>query len=765
MPLDNYISIKIGDQQLVYTDAEAIPLSIDYELENTNNFQEKGSATALEVVVPASPEMDRAANTFHNPQVADLTDSKVFRNPQPAVIEANGSELLIGKAILKEAEHSDKPENYKYDFYGDNGDWIIDLKETTLYDLLKHITFTYTKGIIEDSWAFDGTSEGLPYVFAPVRYGRPMGDYKIVNGERVPVNDNVVPTYLRPSISVYWLMVWGFESIGYQIDSNFIHSDFFKRLVMPWTFGNFLASEGTKYDIHKFRAKSAEEEYLLSGDGSGILDLDVTNDSTDGMFDNNNTVPNGDYTYDSVDSEMVWTYNTPHYGNLDVTFSNTLYVEATANQNSSVAVWVQWFKNGVFVSEERVLYVETDAGIGTRRSDAGLKTSFFTTAVSPGDTVSSKIRFNMFESKLGEAELKISVASFQIDYFRIPLGGTISFDAYLGLKKIKFLDFFRGIVDCFNLMPKARPEIKRVYIEPLHQVNSQPGYFNGNVIDWSALQDLSKRSRVWSYRDHDRELILRFKEDTNYGTLKVVQDRHQVILGSAKYVLPERFKQGKAEIENRFFSPVVHVDIDEWRSITGYAPQIVALIPENISNTSASEAENTFAPKLCYYKGMASFGWKWDNVQQTSWPYMFAVNYKSGGHLDPVLSYSDELIEGNIGMGLLRKYFLQRFANMREGVMYETWCKLNNNDVANPLHREFKILRGQKWEMVNISGYKPLAEQSTKVELRLHAPVVEEDRVNVFPSESSIVSQELQDEKFDVKYNQLKCLSSDIPRI
>lgn len=773
MPLDNYIAIKVGGDRLVYKDPESLPLSISYELEDSNNFQEKGSSTALEIEIPATPEMDRVANTFHNPGIDDLTEGEVFRNPRPATIEANGVELLIGKAILNNATHTDKPESYTYDFFGDNGDWVIDLKETTLFDLLKHITFPLTKAHIESTWDFNGRDEEMPYVFAPVRYGRPMGGYKFVRGERIPVNNNVEPIYLRPSLSVYWIIYWAFKSIGYRVTSEFFETDYFQRMVLPWTFGNFLGSEGTKYDIHKFRARSLLETYYFSSGGSGYLDLQISNDSEDGMFDNNNTIPGGDYSYSSGGREGTWEYKTPHYGTLEATFSNSVYVEAFANQNSSVTVYVEWYKNGVLEVIDRVLYVETSAGVGTGRNDAGIKESFYTTSVSPGDKVSSKVRYNIFESKMGDTELKIAVVALQLDYFKIPLGGTISFDAYLGLKKIKFLDLLRGITDTFNLIPKARPEIKTVYFEPAHPyylsddpTDVMPGYFNGNWVDWSGKQDLSKKSTVSLYKDHDRELILRFKEDSNYGTLKILQDRHLVTLGAAKYVLPDRFKQGKREIENRFFTPVVHVDIDEWASISGVAPQVVALVPENISNTSASEAENTFGPKLCWYKGLTSgYGWKWDGVESTQWPFMFAVNYKDKGYEDPVLSYSNEQINGVLGIGLMQRFFLQRFANMRGGVNYSTWNRLKNYEVADPLHREHKVLRGQKWELVSIDDYRPLAEQSTKTELRKHTPVSSKDRDNTFPSESSIIDGDLTDDKFDMKYQQMKCLFTDIPRI
>jgi hypothetical protein len=124
------------------------------------------------------------------------------------------------------------------------------------------------------------------------------------------------------------------------------------------------------------------------------------------------------------------------------------------------------------------------------------------------------------------------------------------------------------------------------------------------------------------------------------------------------------------------------------------------MVPENISNTSASEAENTFAPKIGYYKGNISGvgGWRFGTVEEgygplTTFPYLFSVNYKDGGENDPILSYSDEKIKSGsgfvIGKGLLRRYYWSRLAIMRNGQWYNCWFRLKNTDVANQLHREY----------------------------------------------------------------------------
>lgn len=741
MPLSKYIKVSIDNQPLDLKSVEELPISISYKLEDPESFQSKKSAEAFNVEVPATVNNDQVSNTFHNPGIEDLTAGEVFRSHRRVVVEANGYELLVGKAFLQSAKHSRLPISYKYNFYGNNADWMIDLKESTLFDFLKDISFTFSKANIIASWLFDGTNEALPYVFAPVRYGQPMGDPDPTSG--IFDDRNMKPEYMRPAISKYWLLFWGFKSLGYRIQSDFFDTEYFRRQVMPWTWGNFLFSEGTRLETLKFLAKSTQTVSKINEDFTGFWDLLVSNDSTLGAFDNN-----GVYNYDGVNFEMEWTYLPAFdYGTLEATFHAALFVQAVATANSDVELRIKWFKNGVHVSHGNDngngnLLMELNAPTIGRRDFGGIVEDWFSINVVPGDVISAKIFVHTFDSGTGIARIHTSVDAFELDYFRIPLGGTIDFENYTGFKKHKFLEFLSGIVDEFNLSIGTDPVNKVVYMEPTHpyslehdQSEKSGGYFNGEFLDWTEKQDLSKISEMELFSESERELSFKYKDDQNDGSLKKIQDRNQNTLALAKYVFPDRFKAGKKEVENRFFSSVMHYDVDQWKGLGSnpdLSPQMICMIPENISNTSRDEAQNTFVPKSAYYKGkITTVGWVFDGIEQSDFPFMFAVNYMPGGEEDPILSYCDEAISGGtgsgavdvMGKGLLRRFYLQRLAIMRNGQYYHTHFRLKNIDVSNYLHREHIVCRGQIWELVEINDYKPLKEESTGVLLRKWSPV------------------------------------------
>jgi hypothetical protein len=781
MPISKYLRLTIGDKQIQVTNPEELPISIDYNLEDPDNFQDKPSSEILELKIPATLMNDRAGNTFHNPDIMDLTDGQVFNSNQSFTLDENGHEIMNGKAFLNSVTHNAHPVEYEYDLLGDNANWKVDLEESTLYDFLHHINFIFTKEAIVTSWDFDGTDPALPFVFAPIRYRSTMGGTKIIDNAVVPDDENMEPTYLKPSLSKYWILFWAFKSVGYRITSGFFDLAYFRRQVMPWTWGSFLSSERSKFNVHRFRAKQGTPNSInLNNTTTDIWwPCNTTNDSTDGMFDNNTTSsnPDGDYTYIAATEEMSWTYNPPDFLALDAMFSLILDVDAGAGSNSNLSVNVHWYIDGIQQKDDQVVHISAPYVTVSPETIVGQRTSFFLAAgVTIGQRVSARVFVHAFGSKLGNCYLAMNVAQFQIDYFRIPLGGRIDFENYDGFKKYKFLDFFRGVIDEFNLSVNTDPINKIVYIEPTHAYSVtdnpsqlQPGYFLDDFIEWNKKRDLSKEWKMTKFRDYDQELTFAYKDDSNDGILKIVQDRNINRLAAGKYVFPDRFKTGKKEIENRFFSATMHFEASQWKEITGIAPQLVCLIPENISNTSNSEAENTFVPKSCYYKGNIDGvgGWRFDGEDLTSLPFLFSVNYKDGGQNDPILSYSDEKIANAagfvIGKGLLKRFYWQRLAIMRNGQFYDAWFRLKNIDIANQLHREHIAFDGHRWELVQIKGYKPLQDQSTNCFLRRWSPITVDDFEQTFPSADNILNNNSVN-PLDIKYAQLKGLISDIPR-
>lgn len=759
------------------------PITFSYQLEDVSDFQKKKSSESLGLKLPPTLKNQRILNTFHNTAYLDSTESGFFKGIRDFVAEVSGIEIFKGKAFPKKVtKRGGRPISYEINVFGNNANWMIPLKDVTLYDLLKHIEFKWTKMNVINSWGFDGTDESLPYVFAPVKYAKWLDQAN-------ETDKNYAIDTMKPSLSVYWIMYWGFKKAGYQINSDFMNTNWGRRLVMPWTFGSFLSSEGTKYDIHKFLARTPER--IRFEEFNGFADLNVRDD-IDGTYDNNNTIPNppGDYEYIQEDKEMRWTYNTPHYGVLEASFQMALFYDYKIDMSSEISIDVHFFVNGNIKQIKHVR--DNQAPTFGSKEESDLVYIWFDAAVNPGDVVSAKVYLYIRRTKTATvARCYLSVDEYKLAYFKIPLGGQISFDSYLKLQNEKFLDLLRGMVDTFNLSIQTDPVKKIVCIEPSHEyfTGNEPadmkrGYFDKDqIINWTEKEDISMESEVESYDNNARQFTFKFKDDNNDGALKIVQDRFKITLGSGKFIFDERFKAEKKEYSNRYFSPVMHYFVTDFEQITGVVPQMICMVPENISNTSSPESENTFNPKLAYYKGLVSGvgGWKFDDKNMNELPFMFAVNYKPGGENDPILSYSDEKIGDDpnfkIGYGLIRRFFLPRLVIMNNGQWLKSNFNLNNYDVVNWFHRERIDLNGELFELININKYSPLKRDSVKCTFRKWIPVSELDSQKIYPSKQSVLTEAIEvmgeenentgndmDVVLDTQYNRLLCLYNDIPR-
>ena len=224
-----YLKLKLDDEVLDIDTETDFPIVFDYLLEDVQDFQKKKSSESIGMKLPATLNNQKILNTFQNTGVEDLTPNKTYKNIRDIVAEANGMEIFVGKAIPKRTvKRGAVPISYELNCFGNNADWMINLKETTLFELTKHITFTFNKTTIVNSWQFDGTNEALPYVFAPVKYAGWM-DEDLLNDKNYSVKT------MKPSLSVYWILYWGFKSVGYKMQSNFLNTDYFRRQTLPWT--------------------------------------------------------------------------------------------------------------------------------------------------------------------------------------------------------------------------------------------------------------------------------------------------------------------------------------------------------------------------------------------------------------------------------------------------------------------------------------------------------------------------------------------------
>ena len=439
-------------------------------------------------------------------------------------------------------------------------------------------------------------------------------------------------------------------------------------------------------------------------------------------------------------------------------------------------------------------------------------------------------------------------SSLTMTGLQVTVGGTVNFQWYDKFRSYKFLDLFRGLIDTYNLAPQTNPIDRIVTIEPTHDYvlpdgTQMPGYFVPQRLDWTDKQDFSKENVMQLYDDPERQFDFQFQLDGSDGGQNIYAARYKAIYlnnvqstnfnninntnndsgisagipGASRYMLPTRFQKGSRQMVNRFFSACMHYKHTKWANIIQLhaggspppplAPQLICIIPENVSDSSADSITQTFTPKIAYYSGQQARGgvggWRWQGdpsgrgtdangvgiptyndasdiisgqpLSGTSsvvfeLPYMFAVDYSGWvasvpGQLAPALTYCDQNVNGAIVKGLMSTYFLKRMATMRNGKMYKPWMCLNLGDVSNWEHRNTIIINGGLYNLIAIDGYDPLSDSSCQCTLWKVTNPEQVDLDNCFPSKSSILTAPVLLAQFDLKYAPLLLFMTDIPEI
>ncbi|KAA5532656.1 hypothetical protein F0919_17905 [Taibaiella lutea] len=796
-----YLNFRINDRPVDVESVEAVPISIDYELENEDNFSEKKSSVSLDISVPATLENDTTFGTYHDANI----ENDAVKNAMDCLIEANGIQLFKGKALVKSTvSQNGNPKAYKLNFYGNNGDWMLPLQDSTLHDFLSSHTHIFNQSVVFNTWYnFNGLSETLDYFYCPVRYSKGLTD------------GGMTTLDLRPSISVYWIIWRAFKSLGYKIQSSFLDSAYFRGLVLPWTWGDFLLMDSSKLDPLKFKATgtptnmsnyngdsywsffgdNTDADYLI---GDGAASGNVTNDtfelsytSSPLGYDNG-----GNYSYNTSSGVMQYVFNGTQASLLGVTdIEFTISVPASFD-GGECSLWIDWTVIGGGISDQAMIYDNSSIDDGIIQDTPFV---FTVKNVSPGATIQMILfaRINVgavssaavrvygryFFAGGGGPTIQILATTLEVTGFKKVVGSIVDLKIYDELKNYNFLDLLRGLIDLFDLQFQSDPINKIVVIEPTYPyyTGSNPlskitGYFGLGKIDWSQKMDLAKESELELYSDIEQEFNMLFKDDSSDGAAKRFVDRNSTLPGSSKYIFPNRFKTGKKDNENRFFTPVMHIRMDEWKTLSDdqVSPQLIAMIPENISNTSASTSQYKFGPKIAFARRVnlsdpvfKNGRIKFENASYGC-PEMFAVNYNKGGENDPVLTYSDQNVDsatnpkGAVVHGLMRRFFLQRLSIMRYGKRHKAWYNLSTSDITNFYHREAIIQDNAIYHLFNIYGYKPLASESTQCYLWKWFPMSQADSDSCFPSLSSVTNGVLISGGKDTVYQRLLALPSDL---
>lgn len=662
-------------------------LPLSYSLKSRDGINiNTGSRSEYAFELPATKQNDEIFSAFY------ITGNQTFSKQifLDAAIEVDGLPFFIGKCqlqsvTLKQDLYIWGGKSYKIAFYGSNSDWVIKLNPLQLRDL-PYDDFTY-------SYANNIGSLDTPYVSADYKtIILKLKDYTTF-GQVDGLED------IHPAIYIVALLRKMFNQIGYTVVSNFLDTNFAKRLIMPVPILNkYLQGQ---YGIDYLNASFYETGVTMVFGGAPII---CTNQTTAPIIGSNpyNTVT-GLYTAPQ-DGFYLFKFKANIY---NITINGVPDFLYTINSSPSVVLFLSpslTVGNDITVTYETV--VQLSAGDTLTWIQGGLY-----------DAADADYYIDV----IGEAEI---------------VENTLLNFRYL-LEDWKCMDLIKGLSHAFNLVFETNEAERKVYIEPSDQYlyeerdpntrTLENGFYNATK-DYTQNVDLLKGGELVSETKQSQNFRLKWKEDSNDPTVEALEDLQPMGILQARYVFPNnRFKEGEQVLENPFFAPTLVIADEEIISptTTDKIPMIPIIWKENYLETStSSETVDRIVPRILItqasnpnWNGVIRL-YNGSSVNEVSCPLNYMVDFNDTTGYQTSLSFGNVNVNGNLITGLMQRFYLSELVRLQSGKYLECFLLWDVLKIQNLTFREKIILSGDIYVLQEINSFNVSKNESTKTYLK-----------------------------------------------
>ena len=209
-----------------------IGVSINYQIEDILNITKRTTNYSKTITLPGTPDN----NQFFK-QIFDVNIDTISFNPKraiPAVIRVGNQQLMSGVMMVLNINITQGQVDYDVCIFGklkniiqEWGDYSLKNIDLSEYNHLRSIEN------ITDSWEYTiqkfnnpisnlGTGEGYVYPY-------------IVYGNHTDIYDRMYASCMFPSVYLKTIIDKSFDLAGYTYTSDFFNSDYFKKLIIPFT--------------------------------------------------------------------------------------------------------------------------------------------------------------------------------------------------------------------------------------------------------------------------------------------------------------------------------------------------------------------------------------------------------------------------------------------------------------------------------------------------------------------------------------------------
>jgi hypothetical protein len=692
-----YIDSKIAD-----VTPEGVNLVLTYSVKSKEGFEANtGTRSEYSFELPCTKRNDEIFQRFYD--VSEVTGSR--QTFLDARIEIDGMTFFTGRCQLQSVAlindfHYWKGDSYKVAFYGNNVDWIVQLKDKYLnqYDFGQH---TYNRNDIIGHWGNIYSMDNYKYILIKWK------DWAVVG--------QVDPLESTPALFIRTIVEKIFAGIGYTINSTFMTSSWFSKLVLPIPLPDKYGNDFSDAYL------TIEAEDNVISDSIGGVGVYICPTQTFSP-----TVGANPY------NNITGTYTAPYQGYYLCEFSVSITNLTGGNGTTGFAF-------GFSINGAAIVFPTWGATalspIQPYTTDTEIKGEYVF-LLAAGDTVEvagiwggggTSVDRTAFFRVTGEADI--------ID------GALIDF-RYIINKTWKSIDLLKGIAHAFNLVFETNTNTRVVTIEPSDQYlyedkngftrQLNAGFYNvglSDTIEKTFAVDLKKVGEVESYTEISSKLRLGWKEDSADPTVESLNEANgdELNLFEAKFdYTANRFKEDEDSIENPFFAASALIfDSEILPAVFTKTPLIPIIWKENYFEISTSAEKNINVLPRIFVSEIPNATWNGEinvfdgvNVVTYPCPHAYMIDYNDTDGYQTSLSFSNHTnINGQFIKGLMERFYLNRLIRTQTGKRLQVAMFWDAILLQNLTFRDKIRIHGDEYILQEVNSFNVGKRDSTKTYL------------------------------------------------
>ena len=488
---------------------------------------------------------------------------------RPCVVQYRGTDIFKGFLRLNSVERTKDLIQYEVYILSEITDFSSLVQDKNLKELswleYNHIQNYDT---VTQSWSADsGDVNGLfggSVIYPMIHYGY---DYQPASATtptfKFAVNDpkgiylsgnSMPPTYFKPAMRVKTIIEKIFASSGYEIESNFFESEYFRGIYID------LAANG-KLGVETASARTNQNIFRVYGNPLPLAQEFSYANGTIQQIKMGRISSTDGYDPSFNFNETYSAYQIPYSGQYSFEFKGKVNQRYSNNYVSTyygISIYKASRPQDLTDPNKRVAVTGTTDGlVAFNYLNANNQRIFLNNCqLNAGDWVGLFIRFNTSSSSNRNAGLWVGPTDWIGTGARWELYNSPTFvannivDMKLQFPEISCLDFVKAIVKMFNMVVVQTNETKKIRMEPLNW------YFAQNfakTVDWSQWFDENSPYRIEPVNFQlQKEYNFKYlsAEDEHLG--KLYEDEYELPFGTKRFVATSDILTGTVDFEFPF---------------------------------------------------------------------------------------------------------------------------------------------------------------------------------------------------------------------